>query len=222
MKGMITDLINRLQSTSHCRVAASVCIETSKQQRHTILDVNHSPRMIESASRRVKSAKHIEHGMIEAVVQDDDDEQLGGSSSDKTLRQGLADGQSRGATVDLAPDVLAAGQHQNVRVCVERCPLTTRHAAKRSGDSCQARALGRDLSSRDDTTALAGLQRGSRSGPRSAIAASLCPSPRVDHEWHSDVTSQIAALEPTTSTRSARRGSVVLVWQPADHAQHVE
>ena len=68
------------------------------------------------------------------------------TTMDKTLRQGLADGQSRAATVDSALGVLAAGQHghgesrqrlhqtcskvnQYVRVCVEMCPVTTRHEA---------------------------------------------------------------------------------------------
>ena len=100
-------------------------------------------------------------------------EQLGASSSDKTLRHGLADGRSRAATVDLAQDSTGTGReqrrlhqtrrpvNQHVRVCVKRCALTTRHIAKRCGDNCQARALGRDLSSRDDA-ALAGLQPGSQ------------------------------------------------------------
>ena len=54
-----------------------------------------------------------------------------------------------------------------------------RYTAKRSGDSCQARALERDLSNRDDTTPLAGLQPRNRSGPRSTIAAA--------HEWQNPV-----------------------------------
>ena len=44
---------------------------------------------------------------------------------------------------------------------VERCPLTTRHTAKRSGGRCQSRTFGRDLSSRHDT-ALAGWPPGSQ------------------------------------------------------------
>ena len=59
--------------------------------------------------------------MLDAVAEDDDDgsaetvqmEQLGRSSSDKTLRKGFADGQSRAATADSVSDVLAAGQHRH-------------------------------------------------------------------------------------------------------------
>ena len=94
--------------------------------------------------------------MLEAVVENNDDgraataqtEQLGARSSDKSLRQGIADGQSRAATVLSAPHVLDARKrrheerlqwlhqtrrpvNQYVRVCAERCPLTTRHTAKR-------------------------------------------------------------------------------------------
>ena len=86
-------------------------------------------------------------------------EQLGVSSQGaKDLPQGLAEGDIREQRPDAALDVLAAGNststggaqdsnsnrlHQTCRpvdqfehVCVEECPLTTRHTAKRSGDSC--------------------------------------------------------------------------------------
>ena len=77
-----------------------------------------------------------------------------------------------------------------IRVCVELCPLTTRQTAKRSGDSCQTRALGRDHSTRDDTTALAGLQLGmleASHGSRCTIAASRWHSHRVHHDRDGDV-----------------------------------
>ena len=78
------------------------------------------------------------------------------SSGAKDLPQGLAMGYNREQRPDAALDVLAAGTAQArggaqdsngnrlqqtcrpvdqfEHVCVEKCPLTTRHTAKRSGD----------------------------------------------------------------------------------------
>ena len=101
--------------------------------------------------------------MLEAVVEDGDDaraetvqtEQLGASSSDnddKTIRQGLATGGrerrpwTRRRTC-LLQDSTDTGREQrrlhktrrrvnhHVHICFERCPLTTRNTAKRSGGS---------------------------------------------------------------------------------------
>ena len=143
--------------------------------------------------------------MFEAVVEDDDDgraetvhtEQLRASSSNKTLRQGPHDGKSCVATEDAAPDVLPTGQHetgntkaprdvltsQSIRTCLRR-EVPTDQAAH--SQACP------DETSRVETTPQhwRGLQPGSRCGPRSTITASLWPSPRADHEWGSDVTSQ--------------------------------
>ena len=93
------------------------------------------------------SQSHRSHGAARS-------EQLGGA---KDLPQGLAMGYNREQRPDAALDVLAAGTaqarrstrlhsnrlHQTCRpvnqfehVCVEKCPLTTMHTGKRSGDSC--------------------------------------------------------------------------------------
>ena len=79
--------------------------------------------LVLSCLRSWKNATHPEPGGARSSRRDNDDddgrtetvqtEQLGASSSDKTLQQGLADGQSRAVTVDSAPDVLAAGQHRH-------------------------------------------------------------------------------------------------------------
>ena len=111
--------------------------------------------------------------------------------------------------------------NQHVRVCFERCPLTTRHTAKRSDDRCGTEStrtrphgsvttpkLWRDCSPEAEEA---------RSQPHSAL--------RQERNMSGTATSQARAtttLEPTTSTRSARRERVVLVKQPADQAQHVE
>ena len=71
-----------------------------------ILDVSHSPRTIEGTSKRGKNAQHLEQGLLEAAVEEDDDGRAGASSSDKTLPQGLPNGQSRAATVDSVPTCL--------------------------------------------------------------------------------------------------------------------
>ena len=69
---------------------------------------------------------------------------------------------------------------------------------------------------------MVGLDPGSRSGPRSAIAASLWPSSRADHEWHGDVTKPERLPQLWSQRLLACAGRVVLVKQPADHAQHVK
>ena len=155
--------------------------------------------------------------------------------------------------MESAPDVLAAGQHrhgkrekedppdaltvnQHVRVCVERCPLTTRYVATRSGDSFgrargltqtlnESRVLRRDLSRVEVTRQLrrdvhpeTEADHEARSQPHS--------SPQKERTMSGIATSQVrattTALETTTSTRSARRRKVVLVKQLADHVQHEE
>ena len=111
-------------------------------------------------------------------------EQLGVSSSGaKDLPQGLEE-DIREQRPDATLDVLAAGNststggaqdsnrnrlHQTCRpvdqfehVCVEECPLITRHAAKRSGDSCG-----------ESHRASAGLQPGGGSGESQTTIASV-------------------------------------------------
>ena len=77
--------------------------------------------------------------------------------------------------------------NHHVRVCVERCLRTKRHKATCSGDSSGRveSAQTRPLESGYDSKAAAGCTQVGRSGPRSTITASLWPSPRADHKWHS-------------------------------------
>ena len=121
--------------------------------------------------------------------------------------------------------------NQYVRVCVERCPMTTRHTAKHSGDSCQARALGRDLQRRHSFGGMrtqkprqeleATTQRSH--GQNTMHAASKWPSHRA-HEGDGDVThpspdgchsktsldaatTLFHSVQESRHTRSARRKS---------------
>ena len=127
--------------------------------------MSQSPRMIESISRRPRTKRTLSKEVLAAVVKDDDDraarsEQIGQDLTTRLRRRTVASG-DRGTRrrTCLLQDSSGTGEqrrlhqtrrpvNQSVRVCVETCPLTTRHTAKRSGDSCQARALGRDLSRR--------------------------------------------------------------------------
>ena len=86
---MITDLINRLHSTRQAvdQNTATCCI----------LDVSHSPRTIESTSRRGKKAKVLSKGVLAAVVKDDDaraarSEQLGQGLTTRPCQRTVASG----------------------------------------------------------------------------------------------------------------------------------
>ena len=125
-----------------------------RQQRTTCLDVSHSFTTDdrEHFEKREERQSTLSKEVPDAVAEDDDDYRAARSEQlAQDLTTGLAHKQSRAATVDAELDVLAAGQHgeskqklhqsrraanQHEGVCVDRCPLTSRHTAKRSGDSC--------------------------------------------------------------------------------------
>ena len=123
---------------------------------YCILDMSNSPRMSESTSRRGKHAKHIEQGSARKVVEDDDDRAARETRPRRRdsrerrpwtrRRTFLQDSGGTGEQIRVHQTRRAVNQY--VRVCAEECPLTTRHTATRSGDSCQVRTLGRDLSRR--------------------------------------------------------------------------
>ena len=206
MKGLITNLTN---DGSPQTMAESQLPRGSKHQ-ETVTRCHRGREPStkddrEHFKKREGMQSTLSRGVLEAVVEDDDDarvetiqtEPLGASSSDnddKTIRQGFAtrSRERRPRTrrrMCLLQDKTDTGREQRrlhktrsrvnhyVRICLERCPLTTRHTAKRSGSVSLLQGF-------------AGLQHRGRSGRRCTIAASLWPSPKADHEWHTDVTNQ--------------------------------
>ena len=109
---------------------------------------------------RSQDAQDSETTRVDGSMRQERLEQLGMSSSEsKSPSARLRDGDIREQRPDAALDVLSAVLHQHGRgaerlhnndrfhqtcgpvnqqrhVCVERCPLITRHSAIRSGDSC--------------------------------------------------------------------------------------
>ena len=142
--------------------------------------MSHSPGTIEHFEKREGTQSTLSRGLLEAVVEEDDDarvetvqtEPLGASSSDhddKTIRQGFATGSrerrpwTRRRTC-LLQDSTDTGREQRrlhktrrrdnhyVHICFERCPLTTRHTAKRSGSVTLLQGFGGTASQRPKWT----------------------------------------------------------------------
>ena len=159
---------------------------------HTIADVS-AVSSISSVRRtnasRNQGAQDCETTRVDDSLRQERLEQLGMSSSgSKRPSTRPRDGDIREQRPDAALDVLSTVLHkhgwgterlqnnndklhqtcgpvnQQRHVCVERCPLTTRHTAKRSGDNCGERVLITLESCDDSHRASAGLQPGGRSG----------------------------------------------------------
>ena len=105
VKGFITVLMNRLQSTSHCGVAGSVRVEEEREGPEQVPVADSSPSS--EAIQRVGMAETqspLSKEVLEAVVE----------TKRRRQRQDLTKWPLDGKSF-AAPAVLAAGQHRNGR-----------------------------------------------------------------------------------------------------------